>query len=165
MLPSTDTLITCETSQASNLHEAVPASCIRFVVADSGPSGSHVNLELLKSESRTTLETSLSQLMKPGISGLREYMSSVHSLKSTTGVSQSTVLQTDDNHLDGFIEHFIRCDGMKYFGILEQIEFDYDERCKAYGKNLQENRSPEACKIRKKLEEIVEVLKYLRRQT
>lgn len=95
------------------------------------------HLAEIRTQSHLRLAQSLNRTLGPGLTGLKNFISS------------RTLLDDDQpERLIQFIDFFIECDGMRYLGILEQIEIVYEERCKTK-LTLEENATGLRCRLLK----------------
>lgn len=110
---------------------------------------------VIRTESRLRVEESLSRVLKPGLTGLKEFISS-RQIAREQGDSATTVT-VPEVRLNKFIDYFIDVDGLRYLGLLEQFELEYDERCKAVLLGAKSSTQQETEYLRLKLNEMAEV--------
>jgi len=116
-----------------------------------------VNLTGIRSTSRTALNERLSRVLKPGISGLMEFMSE---RSITRGKKREQLKKGGHDHHEeekDFVDFFLDCDGLKYLGILEQFQLDYEDRCKSDLLHAEPTNSKIAHMLRKRLADIAQV--------
>ncbi|CAL8107095.1 unnamed protein product [Orchesella dallaii] len=116
-----------------------------------------IDLVALRSTSRTSLQERLSTSLKPGLSGLMEFISE---RSIARGKKREQLKKGGHAHHDeekDFIDYFLDCNGLKYLGILEQFQLDYEDRCKSEMLNAEPTNSKIAQMLRKRLANIAQV--------
>ncbi|ODN05793.1 Sialidase [Orchesella cincta] len=116
-----------------------------------------IDLAIIRSTSRTALNERLSTMLKPGISGLMEFMSE---RSIARGKKREELKLGGHEHHDeekDFIDYFLDCNGLKYLGILEQFQLDYEDRVKSDLLHSEPTNTKIAHMLRKRLGDIAQV--------